>query len=548
MNYTNLFGEEISEGVSIEDVASIAEVSPATVRNWIKNGCLVSEKNGKVSSESFDFMLRDILGKERLTGRANKLHKDLHDHEKLSKLIVTLSSAECILDADWWNSYEDSLSESFRNREGIYYTPQEIVLDMFSEIPSEIREKTFLDPCCGSGNFIIKAIEQGFKPENVFGFDSDENAIAITRKRVLDLTGYHTNSIVHGDFLQDGLMNSSQFDFIFTNPPWGKKLHPDIRRKLALKFGSGRSTDTSALFFFACLDRLNKDGLLSFLLPESFFNVSVFQDARVKALNHKILRLADYSKPFKGLVTKAQSITLQKSALLLTSNLIKCESNGATNHLPQDIFLSIPKNIFNFCLDQDAIQMLTYLYAKDHVTLLNNERWGLGIVTGNNSKFISESAADGLIPVIRGSDITVDSLKPSTSFIPADLSLYQQVAPKEFYEASEKLIYKFISSKLCFYHDTNQTYTLNSANMVILNRDFPITSKQLVDVLNCSFMSWLFKVLFNTHKVLRSDLESLPIYAGYFKHHKFFVEETYLEYLGIEKTLYGTFRIKSKNY
>ena len=107
---------------------------------------------------------------------------------------------------------------------------------------TDVEGKTFLDPCCGSGNFIIEAIKKGFAPENVYGFDTDENAVAITKKRIKELCGYESDNIFCEDFLRlQPIANSQQqplsisqifrfsdsqvfkFDYIFTNPPWGKK-------------------------------------------------------------------------------------------------------------------------------------------------------------------------------------------------------------------------------------------------------------------------------------------------------------------------------------
>lgn len=127
-------------------------------------------------------------------------------------------------------------------------------------------------------------------------------------------------------------------------------------------------------------------------------------------------------------------------------------------------------------------------------------------------------------------------LKSPSTYIPGDLTLYQQTAPKTLYEAEEKIIYKFISSKLCFFCDNRQRYILNSANMFVLNKDFPIKSAQLSALLNSRFMNWLFFKIFKTHKILRADLESLPIHAGYFEHYNKFSEEKYLDYLNIIKT------------
>ena len=179
-----------------------------------------------------------------------------------------------------------------------------------------------------------------------------------------------------------------------------------------------------------------------------------------------------------------------------------------------------------------------------HDTLKDRAAWGLGIVTGNNKKFIRSTPEKGYIPVYRGADILPGSLQPASSFILSDLNLYQQVAPVRFYEAKEKLIYKFISSRLVFFYDDQQRHVLNSANILVPHKDFPITTKMLAELLNSDFMNWVFAKLFNTHKILRSDLESLPIHSRLLTDMPNFDEARYLEKLDIEKHKNGAYRIK----
>lgn len=112
------------------------------------------------------------------------------------------------------------------------------------------------------------------------------------------------------------------------------------------------------------------------------------------------------------------------------------------------------------------------------------------------------------------------------------------------YHAKEKLIYKFISSDLCFFCDTQQRYILNSANLLI-PVNLGITAGQLSMLLNSEIMNWLFKKLFSTHKVLRGDLELLPIHLDYFASKPEFTEADYLDYLQITQTSDGTYRIKN---
>ena len=89
-----------------------------------------------------------------------------------------------------------------------------------------------------------------------------------------------------------------------------------------------------------------------------------------------------------------------------------------------------------------------------------------------------------------------------------------------------------------------QRYILNSANMLIPDEDFPISQFQLSQILNSKVMNWLFRTIFDTHKVLRSDIETLPIHADYFKDNRNFEEYTFNEYLEVEELEVGTFRIK----
>ena len=118
------------------------------------------------------------------------------------------------------------------------------------------------------------------------------------------------------------------------------------------------------------------------------------------------------------------------------------------------------------------------------------------------------------------------------------------MAPRELYQAPEKLIYRFISSRLVFHYDTSQSYFLNSVNMLVTEPEFPIIGQQLCQILNSRVMNWLFQSIFETHKVLRADIGALPIHTRYFSLYDEFNEDRYLNFLGIEETDAGGYRIK----
>jgi site-specific DNA-methyltransferase (adenine-specific) len=540
---TNIFGEVELHGLTIEQAAKTAKVSSATIRNWIKTGYLTQSGKGLVSQESLESFMSNVAGKEKLNSRANKLLKDEHDHNEVSEninLLVTRYRGENI-----GIEYENSLSDSYRNKEGIYYTPSWVVRDMFKDIQVS-QDSKFLDPCCGSGNFVIEAIKQGVAPENVYGYDIDENAVFITKQRIKEEFGFETANIRVGDFLQEAHKLSRAnvfFDLIFTNPPWGKKIGKSEKQSYATLYRCGNSLDTTSLFLGASLSILKPNGFLGFLIQEAFFNITTFEDIRRKVIAKRILRFIDYGKAFKGLVTKAQAIVIENKQSDSKDSIECCVENISFKRGLQS-FSDNPKLIFNFWTNESEAQVINQLYSIKHTILKDKASWALGIVTGNNERFCSDEKREGYIPVYKGADIMKTGLKEPSTFIVKDFSNFQQVAPLEMYQAREKLIYKFISSDLCFYCDRQQKYILNSANLLI-PLSVGITAEQLTNLLNSEIINWLFKKLFSTHKVLRGDLELLPIHIDYYLTNQDFTESDYLNYLQITRTDDGTYRVKN---
>jgi site-specific DNA-methyltransferase (adenine-specific) len=538
---TKLLENTEANGLTIKQAAQTVQVSTVTIRNWVKTGYLTQTGKNLISRESLDNFLATVAGKDKLNSRANKRLKDEHNHQELTEKIQSL--VQKFTGEDIGIEYEKLLSNSYRNKEGIYYTPTWVIKDMFSEINFK-KDLKFLDPSCGSGNFVIEAIKSGILPENVYGYDIDENAVFIARERIKKEFGVETTNIKVGNFLHEAAKLEKEkkyFDLIFTNPPWGKKFDKSDKEKFAKIYGCGKSIDTTSLFMGACFSILKQNGILGFLMQEAFFNITTFEDIRKQAINKQIIRFVDYGKTFKGLITKARAIIIRNSKPN-PKTPIKCCADKITYNRTLESIKNNPKTIFNFRTMDSESQVIDRLYSINHITLQNKANWALGIVTGNNHKYCINTQKSGYIPIYKGSDITKAGLKQPGTYILKDFSKFQQVAPIEMYQANEKLIYKFISSDLCFYYDNQQKYILNSANLLI-PFDMGISAKQIVVLLNSEIMNWLFKKLFSTYKVLRGDLELLPIHKDYFLFNKEFSEAKFLEYLQIRKTENGSYEI-----
>ena len=503
---------------TMSEVAELFHVAPVTVLNWVKEGLLELDDKRLVTEDSLRRFKKRYAGKVKLQARANKQLKDGHDDGEVGKTIREALLAEPF-DMALGERYEAMLSESHKNKEGVFYTSMMVVDDMLREVSPD-ADVLFLDPCCGSGNFLMKALEKGVKPENLYGFDTDPIAVAIARRRIQAVTGCDAPNVQCADFLQECPKLKVQFDMVFTNPPWGKKLTKAQRDDHAQRYHAGASNDTCSLFLFSSLSVLKPGGIIGFLMPDSFFKIAVFEDARKAVLQQTILKLKDYGKPFKNMYS-AVSLVLKKQECDF-NNTIMCYYNHSEYFRSQQSFMLMPRHNLNYWTKPEEMAMVEELLKQPYLTLKDHAIWSLGIVTGNNAAMCHRSQRKGYKPVYRGKDILPGRLKAASLFVnPNDFPRYQQMASMELLCAPVKLVYRFISSSLVFYCDTRQRYILNSANMLVLDADFPLSAKQLAEIMNSRLSNWLFKQLFNTHKVLRSDLEMLPVITDSALHRRF---------------------------
>ncbi len=503
--------------LTLKEIASQIEVTPDTLRNWQRLGVIkfpISE--GEIAS-----IKEELRAQGKLSSRANKLYK-----QKNNKRVER-----------HWSDYESSLDESFRGREGIYYTPQSIVEDMMSTIERhDIEHKLFLDPCCGSGNFLVEALNMGFRAENIYGFDTDTDAVEIARSRVEGANIEVLDFLAHADTIP------LRFDYIYTNPPWGKRLDGVQRRIYTQRYDTPHSADTTALFMAAIRRVVKCGGVVGLLVQEAVFNIGTFAWLRERVVGSKIKWIKDYGRPFRGLITRAQAIVIENREATKGD---RCDCYWAGGHHEREIstFVNNPKTVINFWATTQDMRCVETIFNSPHTTLKGAAQWGLGVVTGNNRRHCSSlRSAEFDVGVVRGSDISRGKILEPTLFINSDLSRYQQSAPKEIYCAPEKILYKFISKRLLFYVDRHQRYPLNSANCLVVDRDFGVSGEQIVDLLNSEVINWLFERLYRSYKILRADVESLPLHVGYFDLHDHFDEELYCQYLGIERCECGGYR------
>lgn len=412
--------------------------------------------------------------------------------------------------------YQSLAAEGDKAQMGSYYTPTKVVEDI---IQDHVQPSSFvLDPCCGTGQFLLCASKKIDNPLNIWGFDIDEIAVRIARINLLLRFSqknfapniFHKNTLV--DLNENNLfadINIPKFDVVATNPPWGVHLSKSDSEELQLIFPDIKSNETFSFFVKKGISFLKEDGVLSYILPEAILNVKTHKDIREIMLYQTQIKKVKYlNRLFKNIFTPVIRLDLAKRTPCGDEQIIS--ENGTVHKVQQSRLRDNPDYIFDVFNKDEDISIFDKVYGLAHTTLSKQADWALGIVTGNNRKFLSENKATDHEPILTGKDIKRFLTTQPKYYVKFSPDKFQQVAPENKYRAKEKLIYKFISKELVFSYDNEQTLTLNSANILIPQiKDYP--TKTILALFNSSLYQFLYQKKFSAIKLLRSDLEKLPL-------------------------------------
>lgn len=449
--------------------------------------------------------------------------------------------------------YQSIRPQSGRKEDGQYYTPKKVVRYILDNIKINIKENEnlkILDPACGSGQFLLEAydilynqykttsekdeetIHGSIISKHLVGFDTDKIAVSLTKLNLfLKSRGTYTgkfNILVANTLKRDSnLLESNQLDkyknsidFIVGNPPWGANLDEEEKKYYKKYYDIGKNgLNTFTLFIERAFDFLNENGKLGYLIPEAYLKIKVHQLSRLQILSKsRILLLGISGDIFQKVYAPCLVIIFQQEREKINRerNEIKIENgvfNGAVEKkvISQKNFEKSADNIFNINQVGETEEILNHILAQKNYYLKDNALFILGIVTGNNEKYLLKEKKDNRYsPIIVGKDVSKYKIDFSGNHFIYDKEILQQIAPKEYYTVAEKIIYKFIGEKLAFAYDDKQYFTLNNANAFVPKIE-KLKTKYILALLNSRLIQFFYSKSFFTVRVLRGNLEKLPL-------------------------------------
>lgn len=403
-----------------------------------------------------------------------------------------------------------------RKATGSYYTPTVLVNKLCSKLFSmnECKNRTVLDPCCGTGNFILQ-LPQGIDYRDVYGNDMDAVSVKIARinyalKYCISDRKIIEHHITRRDYLT--FTDEKKYDFIIGNPPWGYTFPESEKEQLRKRYRSaaGTTIESYDMFCEQALCQLKEGGVLSFIVPEAILNVKAHTKIReIMTKNSSFQYIEVLGNAFDKV--QCPCVILQILYTREPISTVGMVVNDGKREFTIQTKRSVNASCFSFMISDEEYAILNKLdMLEGKATLAGHADFALGIVTGNNKKYISQEKCPNNEMVLKGTDIYKYKFRKTENYLVFQPQLFQQVAPAVYYRAKEKLLYRFICDQLVFAYDDRQTLSLNSCNIVIPHIE-GLSIKYIMAILNSRVAQFYFKKKFNSVKVLRSHIEQIPI-------------------------------------
>ena len=296
------------------------------------------------NGEPYAFQRRDGETADRLAGRVNALY----DREQRLEPDVFTDRidveppilAQCVehlegisLDRTELDTkgvaFEEFMGSFFKGDFGQYFTPRELIAFCVAVLDPK-RTDLVLDPACGSGGFLLYALDQvrreadrrfgsdsiqhfqywhNFAQDNLYGLEINEELARVAKMNMIIHDDGHTNIVGHDamDFPENirdknpGL-TAGRFDLILTNPPFGATIRRtekgdgyleqfELQRYLGKNYPNPKAKRASIKTEIAFLERIHSflkpgSGRAAVVLPDGILTNSSLQGVRHWLLHH----------------------------------------------------------------------------------------------------------------------------------------------------------------------------------------------------------------------------------------------------------------------
>lgn len=351
-------------------------------------------------------------------------------------------------------AFERFMGDFFKGKMGQYFTPRNIV-DFCVKMLFIKQNERVLDPACGSGGFLLHAMDlirkkaeedyeeekeiysywHDFASKNLFGIEINEQIARVCKMNMIIHDDGHTN-IISADSLDNiekhtkinSQFKKENFDIILTNPPFGAKVLINEKKylkdyQLGLNNGKERAAQsTEVLFIERCSHYLKEGGRMAIVLPDGILTNATLQYVRDFIMNNfkinAIVSIPQTAFSHYGAGVKCSLLFLTKSTknkenddiFMAQAEYVGYDATG--REIEQNDLNEIFNNYKNF-IEKKNFKLNDKCFLIKFNSIKSNKRidafyYSLGNIFYKSKKFENKKLSD-LVNIQKGETITSDT-------------------------------------------------------------------------------------------------------------------------------------------
>lgn len=242
------------------------------------------EENFHDYLNGFSENVRDIIEKFKFDGHIDTMANKGILYIVIKEFISTRANLhpDVISNLEMGYIFEEIIrrfSESHNEDAGQHYTPREVIrlmvnilfYDDSSTLSGKNIVRTIYDPACGTGGMLSVAEEYLHELNSTtelmaFGQELNDQTFAICKADML-IKGNNADFIKDGNTLSNDQFEGQKFDYIISNPPFGREwknekrvVEDEAKRGFAGRFGAGlpAASDGQMLFLMTAISKMKE--------------------------------------------------------------------------------------------------------------------------------------------------------------------------------------------------------------------------------------------------------------------------------------------------
>lgn len=379
---------------------------------------------------------------------------------QLQMYSLTMSSHQSISDA-----FESIIGYASKGSQGQFFTPKNVV-ELMVTILDPQEYKSLLDPASGTAGFLTssmsyvwgkidnKNLEELAKAEEqkeyamkyLYGIEKDDFLAKISKGYMAVLGDGKAGIFIENSLNEEkwgngskGAIKEDYFDYILTNPPFGKDVKLDKQTKKLYKYES-----VDLAFVERALNLLKDGGILGIVLPETVFHSPSNKKVRDSFFyKHNIKCIIDIPhdtfRPYNN--AKCDVIFIEKGMPQQEDILaIKIKNIGHNHQGEINYMYDLTTNTFDeSVINDDTIQVIPALKNKELMKLIKNNYVP---VNEKEEQLLKEnSELKSMIKYVKYKDIVAEDVLVARNYFEEDLNTDNKIEISQLIE--EKIISHF---------------------------------------------------------------------------------------------------------